>query len=385
MQGQSELFENRQITITYDEDRTPSTKIMVIGIGGAGGNSINRMVEAGIKGVELVAANTDCEALRNSLAPIKLEIGTKLTKGSGCGGNPRLGVQAALEQTAQILELLEDSDMVFLIGGEGGGTFTGAAPVFASLASEVGALTIAMVTMPFSFQGTKRRTYAESGLRELTAASDAMIVVPNENLFRVLGEDVSLEDSFRFADDALCQAVQGISDMIAKPGIINLELDDIRAVMQHRGLILMGTGIAEGSGRAAEAAQRAISSPLFEKTPIAEAKAVLINISGSRCSLKLHEAKLAADVIKEASSLEDMIMGAMYDDSMGECLKVTVIAAGFSREASRELENSGERMDVASEFLALKPGMHTAGTCISHHGPNWEELDRPAFQRRRAM
>jgi len=217
--------------------------------------------------------------------------------------------------------------------------------------------------MPFSFQSVKRRTYAETGVQELKEAADAMIIIPNENLLCSLDENVSLEDSLRLADDVLCQAVQGISDLITKPGIMNLDLADVRTVLQHRGGILMGTGIAEGPNRAAEAAQHAISNPLLRETPIERAKAALVNISGSRCSVKLHEAKSAAGTVNEKAGIEDLIIGATYDDSMGERLKVTVIAAGLSQDASQRPEGSDGS---------------------SHPETFWEELDRPAYRRRRA-
>jgi cell division protein FtsZ len=341
------------------------------------------MVEAKIKGVELIAANTDLQSLRASLAPIKIEIGMKLTKGLGCGGDPQLGRKAALEEAECILDLIEGCDMVFIIGGEGGGTFTGAAPIFAGLSSEVGALTIAMVTMPFSFECRKRRTHAETGFRELREAVDALVVVPNESLIRTLDDNVSLEDFLRSVDDLLCQSVQGISEIITMPGIINPDLADVRTVMRHKGAILIGTGTAEGSDRAVEAIQRAISSPLLEGRSIAGAKAALVNVIGSRCSLKLHEIESAAAIIKEKAGLEDMIIGAMYDDGMGQFLKVTVIATGLKQEAPPRFDNSGKHIDAGAEAGAIGRADQIGRVNGSFGKSDEENLDQPSFKRRR--
>ena len=255
-------FEEKPITISFDEDRQPPAKIKVIGVGGAGGNAVNRMIEANIGGVEFIAANTDIQALRNSNASVKLQIGAKLTNGLGCGAVPEKGRQAALDDTKQIIEHLEGADMVFVTAGMGGGTGTGAAPVIASLATELGALTVGVVTKPFVFEGRKRLRHADEGLKELQKIVDTLITIPNERLLAAMGENALLEDSFRYADDVLCQAVQGISDIITMPGIVNVDFADVRTIMTGKGMALMGTGMAEGQNRAVEAAKRAISSPL---------------------------------------------------------------------------------------------------------------------------
>jgi cell division protein FtsZ len=373
MNQTAELFENKDSMIICDADQRGAVRIVVIGIGGAGCNMIDRMIETGVKGVELVAANTDVQALRSSRAPVRLELGMKLTRGLGCGGDAQLGRKAALEETERILNLVQGSDIVFIAGGAGGGTFTGAAPVFAALTSEIGALTVAMATMPFSFQGKKRCDCAETGVRELKEAADALIVIPNECLLSVLDQNVLLEDSLHLADDILCRAVQGISEIIMQPGIINIDLSDVRTAMQHRGMILMGQGMATGPNRALDAAQSAISNPLLDGMPIMAAKTVLVNVSGSRNNLRLHEAKAAAALVKEKTGVEDLIFGATYDDSLGESLKVTVIAAGLTQP-----ENSKACPDEKAENLFAAPMLKVEGS------RNWEDLDRPAFGRRRA-
>lgn len=387
MQPQQLRFEEEAARFTMDEGRQSPARIMVIGVGGAGGNAINWMVQSEIKGVELVAANTDVQALRTSLAPIKLQIGAKVTNGLGCGGIPERGRQAALEDTERIIELLEGVHMVFIAGGMGGGTCTGAAPVIASLATEMGALTVAVVTKPFSFLGNKRRKYAEGGIRELEHVVDAMITISNERLLLALEEDALLEDSLRYADDVLCQAVQGICDIITVPGIWNADFADVRTTMASKGMALMGTGIAEGPNRAAEAAQRAISSPLLEEMSIKGAKAVLINITGSRGTLKLHEAKAAATIIEEVIGPEEMILGAVYDDSMGDRIKITVIAMGFGRKGQEGSgnANAGGNQPTGGKRAPLVPvtGLDKA---VDFPPKSAEvDLEEPAFWRRRAV
>ncbi len=379
------LFDGKQAFFTFAEERRSPARIAVIGIGGAGVNSVNRMVESKIRGVELIAANTDLQSLRASIAPVKIEIGMQLTKGLGCGGDSQIGRKAALDEAEHILDLLEGYDMVFIIGGEGGGTFTGAAPVFACLASEGGALTIAMIIMPFSFESRKRRTNAETGIRELREASDALVVVPNESLIRTLDDEVSLEDSLRSVDDLLCQTVQGISEIITMPGIINPDLADVRTVMRHKGAILIGTGTAEGPDRAVAAVQRAISSPLLEGRSIAGAKAALVNIIGSRCSLKLHEIESAAAIVKEQAGLEDMILGAMYDDDMGQSLKVTVVATGLKQEAALRFGNSRIPVDDGVEVETFRRTAQIGKVNGSYGKSDEEHLDQPPYKRRRIV
>jgi cell division protein FtsZ len=383
MQEETALFEGKQTIFTFAEERRSPARIAVIGIGGAGVNSLNCMVEAKIKGVELVAVNSDLQSLRASLAPIKIEIGVNLTKGVGCGGDPQLGRKAALDEAERILDLIEGYDMVFLIGGEGGGTFTGAVPIFAGLSSEAGALTIAMAVMPFSFESKKRRTHAEAGVRELREAVDALIVIPNESIIRTLDDKVSLEDSLRSIDDLICQSVQGISEIITTPGIINPDLADVRTVMRHKGAILIGTGMADGPDRAVEAVQRAISSPLLEERSIAGAKAALVNVIGSRCSLKLHEIEAAAAIVREKAGLEDMIIGAMYDDGVGQFLKVTVIVTGLPQEVPLRFGSAGTQVGKGVEAGTFGRAGPIGRVNGSYGKSDEEHLDQPPFKRRR--
>ena len=338
---------------SFDEDRNPPAKIKVVGVGGAGGNAVNRMIQARIEGVDFIAANTDVQALRSSMAPIKLQIGAKLTNGLGCGAVPERGRQAALEDTERIIELLDGADMVFITAGMGGGTGTGAAPIIASLATELNALTVGVVTKPFAFEGRRRSAHAEEGIRELKEVVDTLITIPNERLLYALGNDTLLEDSFRYADDVLCQAVQGISDIITMPGIVNVDFADVRTIMSGKGMALMGTGVAEGENRAAEAASRAIASPLLEETSIKGAKGVLINITATRQSLKLHEVDAAARIVQEIADPEDTIFGAVYDDTMGDRLKITVIATGFTEADLAQAR--GESARATANVVTMAP------------------------------
>ena len=260
----------------------PGANIKVIGIGGGGGNAINRMIEARIEGVEFITINTDLQALSTNQAPTKIQIGRKLTKGLGSGGRPEIGKQAALEDTEKIVEILQGADMVFLTAGLGGGTGTGATPVIASLASELEILVIAIVTLPFNFEGKKRAEQAEEGLSELRNAVDTVISIPNERLLQTVNLDTSIQDAFKMADDVLRQAVQGISDLITRPGLINLDFADVKSIMKGMGMAFMGTGLASGENRAVEAAQKAISSPLLVDTSIEGAHGVLINIPAAK-------------------------------------------------------------------------------------------------------
>ncbi len=306
-------------------------KIQVIGIGGAGGNAVNRMIDAELSGIEFIAANTDIQALDKCRAQGKLQLGPNLTRGLGAGGDPDVGRQSALEDTDRILEQLEGSDMVFLTAGLGGGTGTGAAPILASLASEIGALTVAVVTQPFSFEGRRRAKLAEQGLEELRNAVDTVIAIPNERLLSFVDRGTPLTEAFRIADDVLRQAVQGISDLITTPGEVNVDFADVKSIMKGMGMALMGTGIAKGENRALEAAQRAISSPLLEDTSIDGAKGVLINISGG-ADLALHEMAEAAKIVADAVDADaNIITGMVVDPEMDDEMKVTVIATGFNR------------------------------------------------------
>ncbi len=320
------------LPITLDDTDHVAAKIKVIGVGGGGGNAVNRMIEAQLKGIEFISANTDLQALRRSKAPTKLQLGTTLTRGLGAGGDPEVGRKSALEDTERILELLDGADMVFITAGLGGGSGTGAAPIIASLAAEIGALTVAVVTKPFTFEGRRRLQLAERGTEELRGAVDTLITIPNERLLSFVDRGTPLAEAFLIADDVLRQAVQGISDLITVPGEINVDFADVKTIMTGMGMALMGTGIARGENRALEAAQRAISSPLLEETSIDGAKGVLLNISGGR-DLTLHEVAEAARVIAEAVDEEaNIISGMVIDDDLADEMKVTVIATGFDSE-----------------------------------------------------
>jgi cell division protein FtsZ len=316
------------IRISFNEEARNDAKIKVIGVGGGGGNAVNRMIDAGMRDVEFVVANTDLQALRMSRAPVKIQLGTKLTTGLGAGANPEVGRKAALEDSEKIIEALEGADMVFVTAGLGGGTGTGAAPIIASLASEMGALTVAVVTKPFNFEGKRRMQQAERGLSDLIDSVDTTIVIPNEKLLAV-AQDAGFFESFRVADDILRQGVQGISDIITIPGIINRDFADVKAIMQGMGYAVMGTATASGSRRAIDAAQRAIASPLLEAGAIDGARGILINITGSG-SLKLTEVNEASTIIQSAAHEDaNIIFGAVLDDKMKDSVKITVIATGF--------------------------------------------------------
>ncbi|HEY8186991.1 MAG TPA: cell division protein FtsZ [Pyrinomonadaceae bacterium] len=325
---------DRGINIFID-DEPPITgaRIKVIGIGGGGGNAVNRMIEAGIEGIEFLVANTDLQALKRSKAPIKIQLGSRLTKGLGAGANPVVGREAALEDTDKIIEVLEGADMVFVTTGLGGGTGTGGAPIIASLATELEALTVAVVTKPFHFEGRRRMQQAEQGLRELRECVDTVITIPNERLLHTVDKDASLADSFGVADDVLRQAVQGISDLITVPGLINLDFADVKSIMQGMGMALMGAGRARGDNRAIEATQQAISSPLLEEATIQGAKGVLINITGGP-DLTLYEVNVASTIIRESADEDaNIIFGAVIDEDLRDDMKITVIATGFGQEA----------------------------------------------------
>jgi cell division protein FtsZ len=330
-----------EIRIQYNDEMPRGAKIKVIGVGGGGGNAVNRMIAAKLEGVEFIAANTDVQALQLSNAPVKLQLGVKLTSGLGAGANPDVGRRAALEDSEKIIEALEGADMVFVTTGLGGGTGTGAAPVIASLASEMGALTVAVVTRPFSFEGKRRMQQAERGMQELLDAVDTMIVIPNEKLL-VVAKDAGFFESFRVADDVLRQGVQGISDIITIPGIINRDFADVKTTMHGMGYAVMGTAVRSGANRAIEAAQAAMASPLLEAGAIDGAKGILINISGSS-NLKLSEVNEASTLIQNAAHEEaNIIFGAVLDESMGDEVKITVIATGFRQDKPKQAAGASD-------------------------------------------
>ncbi|MGH9749039.1 MAG: cell division protein FtsZ, partial [Candidatus Polarisedimenticolia bacterium] len=308
--------------ISFDENRAVGANIKVVGVGGGGSNAVNRMITSHLLGVEFIVANTDGQALKSSRAPLKLQIGNKLTKGLGAGSNPEIGRQAALEDSEKILEALQGADMVFITAGLGGGTGTGAVPIIASLASELGALVVAVVTKPFGFEGKKRREQAEAGLKELHESVDTVICIPNEKLLNSVDKAMPLGAAFLFADDVLRQAVQGISDLITIPGEINLDFADVKTIMSGMGMALMGTGIGSGPTRSVEAAQRAISSPLLEDATIDGARGILINITGGT-DMTLHEVAEAAGLVQRSADPEaNIIFGTVIDKGMTEEVKI---------------------------------------------------------------
>ncbi|MHB1420465.1 MAG: cell division protein FtsZ [Bacillota bacterium] len=334
--------------------------IKVIGVGGGGSNAVNRMITAGLQGVEFISINTDAQALRLSQAESRLQIGSKLTKGLGAGANPDIGQKAAEESKDDLLKLLNGADMVFVTAGMGGGTGTGAAPIVAEVAKQVGALTVGVVTRPFTFEGKKRAEFAEKGIADLKAKVDTLIVIPNDRLLQVVDKQTSITEAFRIADDVLRQGVQGISDLITVPGLINLDFADVKTIMKETGTALMGIGRAGGEKRAAEAAKMAISSPLLE-TSIEGARGVLLNITGGP-NLGLFEVNEAAEIIASAADPEaNIIFGAVIDDKMDDEIRITVIATGFDKKSYKK--------EIPAE-LNLKPFAH-------------DDLDIPAFLRRK--
>jgi cell division protein FtsZ len=326
--------------ITFADEDNRAARIKVVGVGGGGGNAVSRMIASGLQGIEFIAVNTDLQALRSNRAPLKIQIGGKLTKGLGAGASPDVGRQAAVEDTEKICDALEGADMVFITAGLGGGTGTGAAPVISSIASQLGGetgnvLTVAVVTLPFSLEGKRRMSQALDGLVQLKECVDSVIAIPNDRLLQTVARNTPVAEAFRVADDVLRQAVQGISDIITVPGQINLDFADVRAVMKGMGQAVMGTGIGEGDNRAVEAAQRAVSNPLLEDSSIEGARGVIVNITGG-ADLSLAEAAEATALITKVADAEaNVIYGIVTDDSMGGAVKVTVIATGFQRGARK--------------------------------------------------
>jgi cell division protein FtsZ len=356
--------------LDFDVETQQFANIRVIGVGGGGNNAINRMIEAGLKGVEFIAVNTDAQALYLSKAEKKIQVGEKLTKGLGAGADPDVGQKAAEETADEIKRALQGADMVFVTAGMGGGTGTGGAPVIARISREVGALTVGVVTRPFSFEGRKRNQQAEIGIQGLREEVDSLITIPNDRLLQVVDKHTGFNDAFKIADDILRQGVQGISDLIAVPGVINCDFADVQTIMQNTGSALMGIGTASGENRAAEAARMAISSPLLE-TSIEGAKGVLFNISGGN-NLTLFEINEAAEIIHQAADLEaNIIFGANIDDSLDDEVRVTVIATGFATSRTQQLSDS---------HTATQPrrGMDSPPSFLDKG-----DLDIPPFLRRR--
>jgi cell division protein FtsZ len=367
-------------------DSTTSAKLKVIGVGGAGGNAINRMIGAGLRGVDFIAANTDVQALNQSLAPTRLQVGKVVTRGLGSGGDPAQGRRAAEEDEQALMDALSDSDMVFITAGMGGGTGTGGAPIVASIARQSGALTVAVVTKPFAFEGRRRMRQAEEGLAELRAEVDTLIIIPNERLLAVVEKGTSLTDAFAVADEVLLKATKGISDLVTVPGLVNLDFADVKSVMSSRGNALMGTGRASGPGRAVEAAQAAVSSPLLEDVSIAGAEGVLVNITGGR-DLTLFEVNEAASVVTNAAGEDaNVIFGSVIDPNMDGDLMITVIATGFGRTEPRlkAVERGAENEDLRKPAWRPEREPHQPNRAErwQKNGRGSESMEVPAFLRR---
>jgi cell division protein FtsZ len=367
--------------LEFDLDTEPLAKIKVIGVGGGGSNAVNRMIETGVRGVEFITANTDAQALQLTKAEQKLQIGEKLTRGLGAGGNPEVGKKAAEESREMIQNALRGADMVFVTAGMGGGTGTGAAPVIAGIAKECGALTVGVVTRPFTFEGRKRATQADMGIEALKENVDTLIVIPNDRLLEIVDKKTPMMEAFREADNVLRQAVQGISDLIAVPGLINLDFADVKTIMTERGSALMGIGVASGENRAAEAARKAIMSPLLE-TSINGARGIIINITGGS-NLSLYEVNEAAEIVIAASDPDvNMIFGASIDDSLKDEIKVTVIATGFDHKPTAQRRLTGATAaaeQAATSEVRPATGLRPFGS----GGLTSEQLDIPAFLRNR--
>jgi len=347
----------------FDQSFEPAAKIKVVGVGGGGSNAVNTMIDKQVHHVEFIVANTDAQALRTSKAPTKLQLGGQLTKGLGAGADPGVGRDAAMEDKARLIEALQGSDMVFVAAGMGGGTGTGAAPVIADVAKELGALTVGVVTKPFTREGKQRMAKAEDGIRELKKHVDSLIVVPNDRLIGLAGKNTSILDAFKPSDDVLRQAVQGISDLITTTGMINVDFADVKAIMSVRGMAMMGIGISSGDNRAAEAATAAISSPLLEDIDISGAKGVLVNICGSS-SMTMDEYEVVSRIIHEKVHEDaNIIIGLLVDENLGESLKVTAIATGFGDRFERDKE----RVEKVTRI----------------QGVSRTDWDRPTFERNR--
>jgi cell division protein FtsZ len=369
----------------FEEQTIKPAMLKVVGVGGSGCNAVNTMIGAQFTGVEFIAANTDMQALGLCKAPSTLPLGTRLTKGLGAGSNPEIGRQAALEDTEKIRDVLQGADMAFVTAGMGGGTGTGAAPVIASIARELGILTVAVVTKPFAFEGAKRMQRAEEGLRELKRHVDTLIVIPNQRLLSVVDKGTPLVDAFKVADDVLRQAVQGIADLVTTPGLINVDFADVRAVMAHMGRAVMGMGTARGNNRAVEATQKAISSPLLEDGSVEGARGVLLNITGGP-NLSLHEVTEASTIVQEAADPEaNIIFGSVIQSKMTEEVVVTVIATGFEKELTQEeriktqAASTPKGMEKPAFLRKIASGAHP-----SDRAGFEDEWDVPTFLRRQA-
>jgi cell division protein FtsZ len=369
-----------------------AARIKVIGIGGAGGNAVNTMISYNLRGVDFIAANTDAQALEASASPVKIQLGAEVTKGLGAGSDPEVGKQAALETRDLLREQLQGADMVFITAGLGGGTGTGGAPIAAEIAKELGALTVAVVTKPFQFEGKRRNGQADAGIAELRQTVDTLIIVPNQRLLSLAGRNIPLIEAFKKADDILYHAVKGISDLIMVPGLINLDFADVKSIMSQMGLALMGTGTASGENRAVEAAQRAISSPLLEDNTIQGARGVLLNITGGP-DMTLYEIHEASSLIQaEAHEDANIIFGTVVDESMGDEIRITVIATGFENAAMAARTNvttlSGMRRSNLNvpTFIRNEKPVDAFGAIRAEGGEEDgnPDLEIPTFLRRQA-
>jgi cell division protein FtsZ len=377
--------------LLFDEmdQEAHSAKIRVVGVGGGGCNAINTMIDCAPDGVEFIAANTDAQALGLSKARMRLQLGTQLTRGLGAGANPQVGRDAALEDVEKIREVLQGADMVFVTAGMGGGTGTGAAPVISEVARQMGALSVAVVTKPFSFEGGKRIRQAEEGLRELRKVCDTLIVIPNQRLLGVVDRNTPLTQAFKVVDDILRQAVQGIADLIVVPGLVNVDFADVRAVMSHMGRAVMGMGTSKGEKRAVQAAYQAISSPLLEDTSIEGAKGVLINITGGP-DLTLYDVTEASSIIQEAADPEaNIIFGSVVNEQLSDEVVVTVIATGFEKEPVQDSESQSsvktQPVKVNSSKLLDRPAFLRKVGVLEPSGKKGyteDEWDVPTFLRR---
>lgn len=369
--------------LEFDMELDHLATIKVIGVGGGGNNAVNRMIEHGVEGVEFIAVNTDAQALNLSKAEVKLQIGGKLTRGLGAGANPEIGKKAAEESKEQLEEALQGADMIFVTAGMGGGTGTGAAPVIAQISKDLGALTVGVVTRPFSFEGRRRSTQAISGIEALKNSVDTLIVIPNDRLLEIVDKNTPMLEAFREADNVLRQGVQGISDLIAKPGLINVDFADVKTIMYDKGSALMGIGVATGENRAAEAAKKAISSPLLE-TSIDGAHGILMNITGGM-NLSLYEVQEAADLVTSSADNEvNVIFGSVINDSLKEEIIVTVIATGFD-EAKEAVESPRQRPVIKHhQHAATQESEHVSNEPNEDHiGHQEDTLDIPTFLRNR--
>jgi cell division protein FtsZ len=384
----------------FIEAQSQEAVIKVFGVGGCGGNAVDHMIDKGVKGVEFIAANTDVQALRRNQAKVQLQLGSEITKGLGAGADPEVGRAAAMEDRDRIAELIRGADMLFLTAGMGGGTGTGAAPVVAQVAKELGILTVAVVTKPFSFEG-KRQKLALEGLEQLTEHVDSLIVIPNDKLMNVLGEDITVDEAFRSANDVLHGAVAGIAEIISCPGMINVDFADVRTVMSEMGMAMMGSASASGVDRARVAAEQAVACPLLEDIDIRDARGVLVNISAAKGTLKMKEMHEVMNTVREfTADSATVIVGAVFDDALADCLRVTLVATGLGAAAARQqpkplsvvktgtdnapimVEPTEVDYTVLDQTPAIMRRNRATVEALKHSGV--EELDIPAFLRKQA-